>query len=327
MKISVLLATYNRGAILEKTLSNFAQLDTDNIEVEYVIVDNNSNDNTKAIIESFQSKLPIRYLFEPISGKNRALNKAIMEVGLNDIVVFTDDDVNPRQNWLIEIIKAAQQNPEIDVFGGTIELEWLCEQPEWIKQQDIRFKIWAYSYHKPGDKELLYNTDTHPQEPFGPNFWVRKKIFNNNRLFNESVGPTNSSRTRIMGSETEFLRRLQREGCKIIYYPYAIVGHYITANQTTLKYFIKRSLSAGGFRAVMGSFKMPGLYKKYQPLWYFIRYILMLMYLFKHLPAMLHMNKSKRYGAIMKFYTRLGYDRTYIYNTKLVWELTRPESE
>ena len=327
MKISVLLATYNRSKILEKTLSNFALLDTNGIDVEFVIVDNNSNDNTKDIVDSFREKLPVVYLYELVSGKNRALNKALREIALNEIVIFTDDDVKPDKNWLQEISQACQKFPNVDVFGGTVELEWLCEKPDWIQMQDDRFLIWAYSKHKPGESELFYSKETHPQEPFGPNFWVRKQIFEDGRKFNENVGPTSSSKTRIMGSETEFLRRLQKDGYKILYYPNAIVGHYITENQTTLQYFKNRSLSAGGFRAVMGKFKMPGLYKACPPVWYFTRYVFKFIFSAKYILLMLNPAKSKRYTAIMKYYSRVGYDNTYIYNTKLVWELTKPEDK
>ncbi len=322
MKLTIIIPTYNRSSILEKTLANFTQLDITGLDVDYIIIDNNSNDNTAEIIRSFNDKLNITYLFEKISGKNRAINNAIKSQVINDIVVFTDDDVNPASNWLQEISKACNNHPDISVFGGRILLEWTCPEPEWLKGFEKEFLCWGYALHDLGDKELYYSDKTFPHEPFGPNFWIRKHVLADGRLFNENVGPTASVKTRIMGSETEFLNRLQNDGFKILYYPNAIVKHFVTANQTTLKYFIKRSISAGGSRAVNKPFKAPGLYNINKPLWYLSRYILKCLFTSKLFLLTLTLNRTKRYKAILKLYNRIGYDRCYIHNTDLVWQLT-----
>ena len=90
--LTVIIATYNRADVLKKTLTCMSQLVFSDIDAEIVIVDNNSNDQTKDVVKSFQDQLLLRYLFEPKPGKNCALNKAIAEIELGSIIVFADDD-------------------------------------------------------------------------------------------------------------------------------------------------------------------------------------------------------------------------------------------
>src|SRR5687768_2828620 len=95
LNISILIATHNRAKILRRTMKAMEALVRAGVSVEWVIVDNNSSDETRLVVESFRERLPLRYLFEPRPGKNYALNKALSEVELGDVVVFTDDDVTP----------------------------------------------------------------------------------------------------------------------------------------------------------------------------------------------------------------------------------------
>ena len=123
LDISVLIATYNRAEILRQTLESMTDLDREGLAVEFVVVDNNSSDHTKQVVESFSGKLPIRYLFESRPGKNCALNKALDEVALAKLVVFTDDDVDPRKDWLKAVVSASRHWPRFSVFGGKQFLE------------------------------------------------------------------------------------------------------------------------------------------------------------------------------------------------------------
>ena len=59
LDISVIIATYNRADILAETLENLSRLDRDDINAEFVIVDNNSCDQTKDVIANFSISLPI----------------------------------------------------------------------------------------------------------------------------------------------------------------------------------------------------------------------------------------------------------------------------
>ena len=116
--ISVLIPTYNRADILNETLQNMERLDKNGLSVEFVVIDNNSSDHTKSVVDSFKDSLGPRYIFEQRPGKNCALNKALNNVEMGEIIAFTDDDVSPSHDWLRVVWAVCKRWPDYYVFGG-----------------------------------------------------------------------------------------------------------------------------------------------------------------------------------------------------------------
>ena len=155
LDITVIIATYNRAAVLSETLEHMTKLDRRGIDAEIVVVDNNSTDNTKQVVEGFYARLPIRYLFEKKPGQNCARNRALKEAALGKIVVFTDDDIVPQRNWLQAIVSVARRWAEYSVFGGKIYIIWpIVQIPEWTKASGIRGL--AFAEHDYAESECEY---------------------------------------------------------------------------------------------------------------------------------------------------------------------------
>jgi len=237
--ISVIIATRNRAPILKKTLESFARLDLQAINTEFVVVDNNSSDTTKDVIESFLGKLPVRYLFEARPGQNSARNRALANVQLGRLVAFTDDDVEPRRDWLQVMRSASDRWPKQSVFGGKIHPLWpSADVPKWTGVKAIQglcFTVQDY-----GDTEQLYPPG---KLPFSPNLWVRREVFNDGRRFDTAIGPKPGNY--IMGSETFFLRQLVNDGYEIVYCPSAVVGHRVQPWQISIRNVLKRAFRYG----------------------------------------------------------------------------------
>ena len=250
-RISVLIPTYNRAAVLQQTLEAMFALDREDLDCDFVIIDNNSTDSTIQVVSSYKLRLPLTYMKEPRPGKNCALNKALREHPMRDIVVFSDDDVTPDKDWLQQIISSTRRWPEISVFGGRVEVKWPNdEQPGWAVADWI--KAMGYSQHHLGDSETLY---TPPACPFGPNFWVRKTVFEKLPLFDETIGPRPTNR--IIGSETSFLMALQRRGFRMLYYPLAQVQHRILSTECAIPALRRR-----GYRFGRGQVKLFGWHRR-----------------------------------------------------------------
>ena len=93
--ITVILCTYNRceelaGALQSIALSQVAS----SVTWEVLVVDNNSTDQTRSIVENFCRQYPghFRYLFEAQPGKSYALNAGIANAS-GEVLAFVDDDV------------------------------------------------------------------------------------------------------------------------------------------------------------------------------------------------------------------------------------------
>jgi len=290
IEISVLIATYNRGEDLRETLEAMADVDRDGLAVEFVIIDNNSSDDTKAVVESFAERLPVRYLFERQPGKNCALNKALNEVELGEIVVFTDDDVVPRHDWLMAIAKSVKQWPNISVFGGNVTVRWPGGKvPEWTKPPHGR--TWGLGGHCLGDEDCPYPAGNFPT---GANLWVRRLVFSAERRFNERVGPR--PRNRITGSETSFLLHLERDGFSMMYVSSVTVVHRVQPELLTMRKLRHRAWSMGRSSPHMYGLCRPELFARSPGLWYLLRLRALAWATFRYVVATVDPFSSQRFS-------------------------------
>src|SRR5271169_6552202 len=102
MRITVILCTFNRCQLLAEALHSVAVSTLpESVEWEVLVIDNNSTDQTREVVEDFCRRYPgrFRYLFEPQQGKSHALNTGIREAR-GDILIFTDDDVTVEPTWI-----------------------------------------------------------------------------------------------------------------------------------------------------------------------------------------------------------------------------------
>lgn len=268
MDLSIVFATYNRDAILKRTLQSFTQLELDSYTYEVIIVDNACRDETRSLVESFDSSLPIKYDQQPKPGKNAAINKGLSHSS-GELIVFTDDDIIADKRWLIELIRASEEYPNANVFGGAILPDWPSNGDkafQSILDTEDNFIKAAYVITDEDFKRGIID----PQHIWGPNMAVRKRAFEQDNLsFNESVGPNKKSY--IMGSETDMLKRLSKLGHKAVMVPEAIVYHQIREEQLSMDWISLRSTNMGktmvaNNQIVFGRFVIKGvpfyLYKK-----------------------------------------------------------------
>jgi glycosyltransferase involved in cell wall biosynthesis len=261
--ITVIIATYNRGETLDQTLNSMSKVESDGIETEFAIVDNNSTDNTKEVILKWGERLNLKYLFEKMPGQNPARNRALSEIKPGKIIVFTDDDIVPHTNWFKTILQTSEQWPEYSIFGGKIYPIWPMNTyfPKWAEEDSIQ--SFGFAVHNYKNHQCVYEKNDYP---FSPNFWVRRNIFKNNKMFDNKIEwhPKN----RIMATETVFFRDLVQDGYRIVYCPEAVVGHKIQAGQLTVKSILKRSYSCGRGLAHIRSFCKAEMLKEKPLLWY-----------------------------------------------------------
>src|SRR5208283_4613883 len=105
MHVSVILCTYNRCRLLPTALNSLALSRVPaELAWEVLVVDNNSRDGTREVVEHFCRQHPgrFRYLLEAELGKSHALNAAIREAR-GGILAFVDDDVRVEPAWLANL--------------------------------------------------------------------------------------------------------------------------------------------------------------------------------------------------------------------------------
>jgi len=297
--ISVIIPTYNRAPILEKTLESLLRVEDDGLPWELLVVDNNSSDRTAAVVARYRDRLPVRYLFEERQGKNAALNTALARAQ-GDLLVFTDDDVDPDPCWLRAIRRSSTDWPEAQLFGGRIVPCFPEGTPEWVT--DASFSSFVFAIHLPNQLEGYYLDGV---TPGGPNCWIRRKVIESGNLYDAEIGP--KGRGRISGSELEFFTRLGRNGIHPVHVPSAVVHHRIQEYQTTVHYLLKRSFASGrGFVYINGSLDGPRLAGVPR---YIFRHLAE--YLLKGLWRYLRGDGKRGFEALMALSHRLGCIKEY----------------
>lgn len=233
--LTVLLATRNRSRILKQVLASFCQLRSPSSGWKLVVVDNGSTDSTYEVLRSYENQLPLEYRPEPTLGKNTALNTGLAAVE-GDLIVFTDDDVFPKPNWLVEMQSAADKHPEYSIFGGPILPRWEVPPPRWVQWVE---QSPAYAVTDPS----LEAGRVSPRLVYGPNMAIRAGLFTADTRFNSSIGPRGANYAQ--GGEMELIIRLSRQGHKAWHVPDAAVEHLIRQEQLKKSWVMQRAVRFG----------------------------------------------------------------------------------
>jgi hypothetical protein len=200
LKASLLLATRNRDFALAHLLEHLYHITPLNMTWEIVVADNGSNDSTPMYLDTYAHRLPLKSVRVVGVGKGRALNAA-MKIASGDLLVFTDDDVQPSHTWLIQWLLSADRYPNSKVFGGRVLLD-KGALPKWIHQSFNLQEILA-SQHDMGDQDLRYPPGRYP---IGPNFAVRRDaVIAAEAHWLEDMGPGTAV---PLGDERAFLSQI-----------------------------------------------------------------------------------------------------------------------
>src|SRR5262249_532635 len=158
------------------------------------VVNNNSSDETDAVVARYSRALPIRCAFESRPGKSYAANLAVLQAN-GDLILWPDDDVIVNENWLLEYVQAAADGPGAAYFGGTVD-RWLeSEPPKWIQMNiGLLTEPYAIAQHGLG----AFRIDD--QAIVGANMAIRTDV-SRSYPFDVSLGPKGTQALR--GEETE----------------------------------------------------------------------------------------------------------------------------
>lgn len=239
------MATHNRADVVHTVLESYCALEQPPGGWEVIVVSNACSDNTDRVLESFASKLPLRFLREPTAGKNRALRTGMHQVN-GDLVVFADDDAIPGTNWLTVYANAAALHPAHDIFGGQLVCRWPAPPPDWLPTAHD-FIHTCFGCTDPA----LAEGEIEPLFLSGANFAVRGSALAGADLFDPHIGPKGASYA--MGSEASLIMKLKARGARAWYVHEAIVEHLIRHDQLSRKWLLRRAMNSG-----RGVFRMWG---------------------------------------------------------------------
>ncbi len=239
IKVTVAIPTYNRADFLRQTLAGIAAQQFPRDHFEVLVIDNNSTDHTRAVVDEFAAARPApRYIREPQQGLDYARNRALAEAR-GEIVVFGDDDILVQPDWLAQMAVPllADGARRIGAVGGEVIPVFPDGLPDWVRE-----------WHAP----LAFRADTGPLEarhsPMGANLAFPKWVFEQLGTFHTALD--RAAGNYFSGGDSEMIRRVRAAGLEVWFSPAAAVQHQMPASRTTFRYASRHAFDSARSRVI-----------------------------------------------------------------------------
>ena len=214
MWLSVIVPTHNRVASLKRLLESLDALEChDSAQVEILVVDNDSTDQTASLLLKEQvkpRKCSFRVLQERRKGKASALNLGLTSAN-GDFILVVDDDVVVHPRWLIQHLECYQTTTFDAVQGRVlpgVDPEGKPADPERLREYNIPMVDY-------GEEVCEIQGLT------GTNMSFKREVFEKVGFFDIRLGPGASG----FSEDTEYSMRIRKAGLTIGYSPNTIVYH------------------------------------------------------------------------------------------------------
>ena len=284
LKLSVVIATYNRSDILPITLQRLAEQTLDTSLYEVIIVDDGSSDDTQQMVREIKKTLPYRltYLYHSNHGISYTQNRGI-RVASAPIICLIADDIHFSSQALEEHVKDHAENPEehIAILGKVLQSPELA--------QTVFLKIWdPFRFGELDDlRELPYYLF------FACNISFKKQFLIKNGLFCETLVKEGA----YAHEDVELGFRLSQEGLKILYNRKALAYHYhLVTLEQAMKTAYNKGLAWVAFREYVNRSEMTVRYHVLQA-----RYMKDYLVLFKRDNLLIGLDKNPALLLVSQF--------------------------
>ncbi len=245
--VSAVISTYNRCEMLGVALDRLLGQQGKGVSYEVIVVDNNSTDRTREVVESFieRGHSNLHYVFEPKQGVSYARNSGLQRARA-PIIAFADDDVLVARDWVAVIKREFDTHSGIDCLGGKVLPEWKGEPPAWLTREH-----WSpLALQDYGDEPFYVNAEN-PLCLVSANLSFRREVFSRTGLFAPELQRVKDG----IGSmeDLELLIRYWRAGGQSLYLPALVVTAEVPVARTTKKYHRRWHRGHGRFYALMRS--------------------------------------------------------------------------
>lgn len=243
--VAIVISTYNRCDMLPEAIASVLAQEAKGVRYELIVVDNNSTDDTKSVVEGFIARYGsvVRYVLERKQGLSHARNAGIAATNA-PIIVFTDDDVRAASDWVINIKRAFDQHPKADFVGGKVLPRWNQPPPAWLtKEHWSPLALLDY-----GDASFYVDREN-SRCLVGANLAFRREVFDRIGFFEPKLQRVKDG----IGSteDHEFLIRVWQAGGVGLYSPDVVITADVQTERMSKSYHRRWHAGHGRFTARM----------------------------------------------------------------------------
>lgn len=225
--VSLCIATYRRPERLAAVLQDLAL--QSRLPDEVVVVDNDAAESARPVVEAQRAAgapFPISYAVQPVKNISLTRNKTV-ELAAGDWLAFIDDDERAPEQWLSQLMDAADRYSSDGVLGPVNPVV-PASAPGWIRRG--RF----YEFPRMDSGDIIP-----PNRLRFGNVLVKGELLrSSDKPFDPSLGLTG-------GEDGDLLARLQQQGARIVWCDEAIVNEPVEAARLSLQWLLARALRGG----------------------------------------------------------------------------------
>ena len=226
IRLSLIIATYNRSAALVEALRSVVRQDFPAAEWECIVVNNNSQDDTLARFEAFATEHPainLRIVTETRQGLSHARNRGIDE-SRGEYIAIIDDDERINEQFISSYVALFDAYPDAASAGGPIIPEYPAGCPAWMSSYTER------PIANPIDLGRKIRPFPKGRIPGGGNMALRRSTVQRYGAFDPSLGRTGEQL--IGGEESDLFQRLADAGERCYYVQSPLSAPDAEANHT-----------------------------------------------------------------------------------------------
>ncbi len=169
MKVSIITVCFNSEKTIEDTIRSV--LEQDHLDIEYIIIDAVSTDETLKIVNKYKDQIAI-IVSEKDKGLYDGINKGIKLASGDIIGLLHSDDIYYNSSVISKVVSLFKQQQTDSVYADLL----------YVDKLDVN-KVIRYWKSKPYKKGLFYKGWMPPH----PTFFVKKEIYKRLGGFNLSL--------------------------------------------------------------------------------------------------------------------------------------------
>lgn len=218
MKVSIITATYNSARSLKSCIDSVTQQDYCNLE--YIIIDGKSSDDTLCIVKEYQKKTPyINFISEEDQGIYDALNKGL-QLATGDVIGFVHSDDLLANNHIISDMVNQLKTFKLDGVYGDLQYVYKSDLNQVVRS-------WKSCVFTPGLLKKGWM-------PAHPTLFLKNEVYKKHGLFDLGY--------KIAADYDFILRVLKDNTLKFGYLPKVITKMRLGgASNRTLKNIIQKT--------------------------------------------------------------------------------------
>lgn len=228
-KVCIAVITYKRPKGLEKLLDALKSQQTEGIDIQVLIVDNDCTGENSKVVDSVSQSYPyqLKLVEEPQRGIVAARNRAVDEFLKSDaeILVFIDDDERPvDDDWLMTLVNT-QREESCEIVYSDVYTVPESKKIKWVEEA---FRI-----------KKQKNDVSEITKFYTNNLLITRRVL-------EEIFPAFDERFALTGSsDLHFSVKCINAGFRAVYTPFAPVQEIFPASRATFKWFFLRGYRSG----------------------------------------------------------------------------------